>query len=681
MQFLYPGFLYALSAVLIPLIIHLFRFRRYRKVYFSNVRLIEDLQMEKQRRSRLKHILVLIARMLAIAALVLAFAQPYRPLSADRQMTARDNVLIYLDNSFSMETVSDDGSLFQLGREKAEEITAAYNPSDQFGLITNDFEGRHQRLYSREDFLDLLQAVELSPVSRDLDEILTRSVDMLPGTGDKATLYVISDFQQTFLPEGLNVDTNLSVFFIPLRSAAVSNLYIDTCWFSSPVRYAGQDAEMTVRVVNTGEGDYEKVPLRLHVNGQQRAVASLDIPAGQEVEEMVRLNLREAGWQSAVFTITDYPVTYDDNYHFVFSVVEQISVLSLHQQSPTPYLRALFRADSSFSFEEQDMLSIDYSRLGTYDLIILDNVRSISTGLASELNEFVKGGGSLVTFPGEDCEAQSMNDFFRPFGFRIEGKEDTSSTRVAGIDTGHPLFEGVFEGMEMTEGRRMDYPLVMLHYPIDMSSQGSNTTLMRLENGRPFLAGDIYGEGRAWVFASPLGDDYSSLARHAMIVPVMYRIAMMSRPMNQLSYTIGKDQLVSVPADGTVPEIVHMKNSGSEEDFIPEIRRSAGEMMLYTHGQVRTDGIYEIYSGEETMGYAAYNFDRRESQLEYMGTEVLEQVAGESVGNVRILDLNMQSTDAAVKAIHEGYRYYKWFILIALILLLIEVLLLRFMKG
>ena len=79
MQFLYPTFLYALLALAIPIIIHLFFFRRFKKVYFTNVRFLKEIKEETSARQRLKNLLVLLMRLLAMAALVLAFAQPFLP--------------------------------------------------------------------------------------------------------------------------------------------------------------------------------------------------------------------------------------------------------------------------------------------------------------------------------------------------------------------------------------------------------------------------------------------------------------------------------------------------------------------------------------------------------------------------------------------------------------------------
>src|SRR5690606_457095 len=118
MQFLYPAFLWALTALAIPIILHLFYFRRYKKIYFSNLRFLREVKEETSARNRLRNLLILLSRLLAFACLILAFAQPIIPVSQALKSGIR-NVSIFLDNSFSMQSFGEALSLFDLGRQKA----------------------------------------------------------------------------------------------------------------------------------------------------------------------------------------------------------------------------------------------------------------------------------------------------------------------------------------------------------------------------------------------------------------------------------------------------------------------------------------------------------------------------------------------------------------------------------
>src|SRR3954467_15375736 len=149
MSFVFPQFLFALFAVSIPIIIHLFNFRRFKKVYFSDIRFLKEVKLQTQNRNRIKHLLILLCRILAISFLVFAFAQPFIPTTNKNATVGIQASSVYVDNSFSMENVSKNGMLLDEAKKMAREIALAHSQSDLFQLLTNDFEGKHQRLVSR----------------------------------------------------------------------------------------------------------------------------------------------------------------------------------------------------------------------------------------------------------------------------------------------------------------------------------------------------------------------------------------------------------------------------------------------------------------------------------------------------------------------------------------------------
>ncbi|MGI4729890.1 MAG: BatA domain-containing protein, partial [Janthinobacterium lividum] len=166
MAFLYPGFLFALFALTVPVIIHLFNFRQYKKVYFSNVQFLKDVQKQQSSRSNLKNLLILAARILALFFLVMAFAKPFLPSGQAGNIGKQQLVSIFLDNSYSMETQNREGSLLDEAKRRAKEIASAYGLNDRFQLITQDFEGKQQRFINREEFNQAVDEIKISPQSR-----------------------------------------------------------------------------------------------------------------------------------------------------------------------------------------------------------------------------------------------------------------------------------------------------------------------------------------------------------------------------------------------------------------------------------------------------------------------------------------------------------------------------------
>ena len=179
MKFLYPQFLYALALLAIPIIIHLFNFRKFRTVYFSNVQFLKSVKEKTKSQSQLKHLLILLSRILAITALVLAFAQPYIPVDDSSQQAKKHAVNIYIDNSFSMDAENEQGRLLLNAKQHAQAIVDAYASSDEFYLLNNDFRGIQQRALNKEQFSKALNAIESSPRTHKLNQIYNRQKNIL----------------------------------------------------------------------------------------------------------------------------------------------------------------------------------------------------------------------------------------------------------------------------------------------------------------------------------------------------------------------------------------------------------------------------------------------------------------------------------------------------------------------
>ncbi|MEM6878659.1 MAG: BatA domain-containing protein, partial [Bacteroidota bacterium] len=411
MQFLYPTFLWALAALAIPVIIHLFYFRRFRKVYFSNVSFLKEVKEETSARSRLRNLLVLLMRLLAIACLVFAFAQPFIP--AEQEVArGRKAVSIYVDNSFSMQAESDQLPLLEMAKRRAKDIVRAYGVEDRFQLLSNDFSGKQQRLYGQEEVIDLIEELEIGPQTRLLSSVLARqeaalNLDNIPNK----IAYQLSDFQRTVSDLNDDVDSTLQLNLVPLRAVRESNIAIDSVWFEAPVPLLNQNNSLLVRVRNYSDEAQEDLRLSLSYQGQTKPVGQLSIPARDYVLDTVNLNITEAGLGRAELRITDYPVEFDDSYLISFRTSEVLSVLNIHSGIVDRRLAAALNGISVFAPDFLSAQQIDYGRLNEYQLIVLTDLTQISSGLANELKQYMENGGNVLLFPPQIADVQSYSSF------------------------------------------------------------------------------------------------------------------------------------------------------------------------------------------------------------------------------------------------------------------------------
>ncbi|MDF2436339.1 MAG: N-terminal double-transrane protein [Bacteroidota bacterium] len=686
MSFTYPAFLFALSAVAIPIIIHLFNFRKFKTVYFSNVRFLKEVKEETQAKSKLKHLLVLAARCLFIIFLVLAFAQPFIPVENKKVITGEKAISVFIDNSFSMDAVNKNGSLLDDAKKKALEIAAAYKPSDKFQLFTNDFEGKHQRLINKEEFIEVVNEIKISPSTKTLSQITSRAFDILQQSGSKSkTLFILSDFQKSNTDiQSVKNDSSIAVNLIPLSAAEKSNVYIDTCWFETPVRQFNQVEKLHVRIRNISDKELENNSIKLFINNIQKTPASFNAEKNAETEVVLSFASKEAGIQNCRIELSDYPVTFDDKFYFSFEVAKTIQTFCINpsgDNTQSPYLRRLLGSDSLFVLKNASEDQLDYSSLATNNLIILNELKSISSGLSQELKRFMTNGGSVLLFPAADAELNSYKEFFLNSQSNYFEKLDTTDTKVDKINLEHEIYKDVFEKKSFNASN-LDLPKVSAHYQLSRTTRSKSEELLKLQNGDVFLNSNPVGKGKLYTCAGGLNDNSSNLAKHAIFVPTIYKIAMYSTGTQQLFNTIGKDQSFQSVKTLTGEGAYHLKSANGTFDMIPEHKVNESGTEIIVHDQIRDAGNYSLMADKETLMGVSFNFDRKESDLNCLiEPELNNQLSSSNLMNFNTLSTKDTDLSHTLTQLEQGKRLWKLCLILALLFLAAEVFLLRFMKG
>ncbi|MCX6272020.1 MAG: BatA domain-containing protein [Bacteroidetes bacterium] len=655
MQFANPLFLIGLLGISIPVIIHLFNFRRFKKVYFTNVRFIEELKQQTQKQSKLKHLLILLARILAIACLVLAFAQPYMPLKHQIIHKSTTNaVSTYVDNSFSMEVRGSKGNLLDEAKNKALEVSAAYKPADIFQVLSSDFEGKQQRMITREEFAEQLNEIKLSPSTRSLSEIIARQRDLLSTyPSANKNIYIISDFQKSTSDfSHLKKDTSSSVYLIPVLANQSGNLFVDTIWFDNPVQQLNQQATLRVRLKNTSENEQEKIPIKLIINNNQRAVASFDCPAKGETEVSLSFNNKSEGTQQGYLEIVDYPVTYDDKFFFSFNVCKTIPVLCINEKEENPYLNNLFGKDSSFDYSTVMLKTLDYSSFGKYRLLVLNELASVSSGFLQEIKNFTDNGGSIVVIPPPQLDAEAYKGFLLAFNLGFYKSMDTVNTRIMKLETEHGLYRDVFDKIP----ENLDLPLVFSHYPFVFSTRSGAEAVLKLENDDPFLTAFPVGHGKFYILSTPLRTEFSNFGKHVLFVPTFYKIALLSQPFEKLYYFIGKDDPIELSNGLSKGDDVYkIRKLGEQYEFIPENRVVGSKVVFLPHDQVKEAGNYSVMDGKNEMMGIAFNYDRKESVMDfYTPDELKAEIDKAGLTNFMVLNTREKPVSMVIRELNKS---------------------------
>ena len=665
MLFSQPVFLWALLAVAIPVVVHLFHFRRYKKVYFSNVDRLVELQSESRRRSTLRELLVMAMRILAIVFLVIAFARPVIPGRNSHLQSGSTAVSIYIDNSFSMENASSDGSQLETAKQKAREIAAAYGPGDSYQLLTNDMKGSEFRWLSREELLDAVDGVKVSPVSRRLSDVMQRQATFYRNSGVANKLaYVISDFQTSMCDfNAVEADSTVQYTMVPLSQVAADNLYVDTVKLNAPAYFVGGHVTAEVTVHNSGAREVEKVPVKLYINGRERAMATIDLPAGASGTTQLKFSVDSPGWMDGKVEIVDYPVVFDDDYHFTLHVGERVTVLEVDRSQPNTALHKLFVADSAVCYRNVTLPRLDLSSLSDNNLIILNELSGIGTGVAQELSTWVSDGGSLMVIPDADGRIAGINELLSSMRAPRLGTWTARQAKAAQIDYESRLYRNVFSG----RNDEMEMPSVMGRYRMD-AAQSVKQSVVTFADGADMLTVTPFGEGFVYLFSMPLTGQWTDFVNQALFVPTVYNMALFSRPVPPAAYTLGSEApiVLQTPVDADNQHIPQLTD-GADFSVMPDVRKVGNRLMLVLHGELQQAGIYRL--GDE---HLAFNYNRIESQLDFLGRdEVAEQ------SNCTVLTNVDKPIDEQIRAMNDGRQLWRWCVLLALLALAAEVIILR----
>jgi len=687
MKFLFPYFLFALAAIAIPIIIHLFNFRRYKTVYFSNVEFLKNIKKESKRKSKLKQLLILLARILAIACLVFVFSQPYIPVNEREQANAAQAVAVYIDNSFSMNARGQQGQLLESARNKAIEIAREYKPGTRFRLITNNLLPKHKNFMNSEQFIQQVTEIEPSPNVVPLSLIYNRLKDSFKNLGEKNdnTIYFLSDFQREITDIGnFENDSSAWAYLLPLLPQASGNLYIDSCWFETPSRKLNEEEELYVKIINRSDEDYQDLPLKLYLNDSLKSLASFSIAAQGEVEAVLKFTNQKSGFRLGRVELTDYPVTHDNNYYLAYNVQPEVKVLAIYDENAPDnglkYIRALFAEDEYTNLEIMGSQSLQVSRFGDFNTIIVLNLPGLASGFAGELEQAVQNGTSIIFFPGLEGDIQNYNQFLSASGTNTVTGIDTLPQALAGIALDNPLYEGIFKGME--ENPR--FPEINGHLKFSSQTRIPEQKLLWFRNNEKALGSVAHGDGIVHVFSFPLNKRNQAFARDILFVPTIYSLVLNSIPRQDISFTIGRDQYIllrqnNLP-EGNSPLIIEGVSNNTE--FIPDVSASdKNKIRIGLANMISEAGFYRVTSGNHLVSVLAFNYNRTESDLRYFTITELENMAAQSgIGNITVIrDTGLQFSEI-FDEIQNGKQLWKLFLILALIFVAAEALIIRFWK-
>ncbi|WP_419211201.1 BatA domain-containing protein [Maribacter sp. X9] len=637
MQFKYPEILWGLFLLLIPIIIHLFQLRRFKKTPFTNVKFLKQVVAESRKSSTLKKWLLLATRLALLTALVIAFAQPF--IANEAALQSKETVF-YLDDSYSMNGQTENGNVFKNSvQEFIQEI-----PKDQrFTLFTNT------KVFKDVEIKDVQnELLDLTVTSDQLDipEIILKGNTYFSNTtGVQRNLVLISDFQQRMgnVPKDTMSDFNLH--FIKPFKTEILNTSIDSVFVDNRT----SETIEVVAIISTNTTE-ETLPVSLFNGTELIAKTAAKFDSNKTAEVRFTVNAKEVILGKVA--LTDNGLNYDNQFYFNIDEKSKIKVLSIGTSSDD-FLMRIFSNDE-FDHSSSTLGQLNYSKLDDQNLVVLNELLIIPTSLITSLNAFVTSGGSFVVIPAIDADFTSYNQLTSLYGNSQYVNAVVQNMAISTIKTEHPLFENVFD----KKVANFQFPTVKERYKMETDLP----VAIEFQNKEPFLVGN----SSAYFFAAPLASDNSNFKNSPLIVPTFYNMGVNSLKLPPLYASLGNETEIEVPISLQQDDIV--KISKEENEFIPQQQILPKKVKLTFIENPTEAGIYAITHNNNIIRNISFNDNRKESELLYA------QLPAEHT-NYSLSNFFQESQIS--NAINE---FWKWFAILALAFVFIEMLLQRFLK-
>jgi hypothetical protein len=642
MQFKHPEILYFLFLLVIPILVHLFQLRRFKKEAFTNVKFLKELSVQTRKSATLKKYLLLLTRLLLLAFLILAFAQPF--FKAKDSKNEKNELFIVLDNSYSMQAKGQKGELLK----RAVQDLLEHTPENtNFSIVTNNESYWNTSIRGIEKEL---QNIKYSAIPFSIETALTKIKSRK--TFQNKDIVVITDGIGIKKNQLKSLTENDKTFFIIPEAEQLKNIAIDSVYLSQTL-----DNFYEISVQFSSNFDEEKsIPVSIYNDKELIAKTVLNI---KKNKEKINFTLPKKDFNGYV-TINDNSLVFDNTLYFSISKSKVTNVLSIGENEKSAFLSRIY-TQSEFNYSNIPINTLDYSKINSQEAIILNEIQNIPLALQTNLKSFVEKGGHVILIPSATNEIENVNAFLKIFGNIQFLNSQNQEKKITKINFSNPLYSNVFEKTISN----FQYPNVLQSFSI----KSSYPQALSFEDQSPFLTTMNQSIGALFVFSAPVNKGNSNFQNSPLIVPTFYKMAL-NNDKNGVKYeTIGNSSPFLIATQLTSSSIVSIKNS--LEEFIPAQQILSDKIKISCDDNPSEAGNFDIIQNNKSIGKVSFNFDRKESNLMPPSTETLNDLNLATSVESFFNTIQIERTDSQI---------WKWFLIFTLLFLVLELVIQKFIK-
>lgn len=690
MIFLNPAVLFGLLAASIPVIIHLFNLRKLKKIEFSTLQFLKELQKNKIRKIKLKQWILLALRVLIVLFVVMAFARPaLQSIQIGGTTSAAKTTAVFiLDDTFSMSVVDQKGSYFNQAKEIIKQVLSQLQEGDEVGLISvSNHTNEHKLTSNFSEFIKNLDRSDLSYSSGDLNTAITKSAQLISESKNfNKEIYVLSDFQKNKINQK-NIENDLSellndkirLYSFDLSDKEVFNISVDELKINNQIFEKDKPVSFSITITNNSKQDLSSAVVSLFLNNERAAQKSFDVNAGQSTIIEIEAAPKSTGFIDVAAEIETDEIE-QDNKRFASIFIPDKITIGLFSENPADLtfvdLALQTAGAGKFEIERKNISQLTSQQLSKYQAIVI-SANSIPSGI-EQLKSFVQNGGGLILFPSSNPDGIKLNQFYSQLGLGINasfvGKVNSTDLKIKfdKTDFNHPVFQNIFKN---DDKKKYESPELNAYYKF--STTGN--PIISLIDGSPFLSEIKIGKGKVFVFNSAPVVSWSDFSIKSIFAPLINKSVayLSSKEREQNIFIAGEEANVNLKNSGS-SQIKIVKPDKSEE-FIKLDENQGREYLAYSNTSIA--GNYKFFAGENLIENISINTDPTESKTEYADKSDFESYLKQIKFNGAYTPIDKdENISQKIMQARFGSELWRYFVLIALILALTEMTIARSAK-
>ena len=657
-NFLNSNVLWGLFAIAIPIIIHLFNLRRVKRVEFSNTSLLRRVKEESSAKRKPVELLILMSRVLGVVLLILTFARPVYK-DAQNDLSLQGEVLLYLDNSFSL-SVKDQGgqSAFDNAYNLSQDLVNAYPDGTIFRFIENAYSNSIATEFTKSSLTDNLTEVQQVGVDRSFEEISNRQ----KGQSISGDVYLVSDFQNS---QGLNLlsaDTTSNYFLVPAMGSDYSNVFVDSVFLQNTFLSGSVTNLLKVRL-RRNDRSINQVNLKLYIDDRLSGTNQISFGDDLIMDYDFEIPLADQAINEIRISLDDPGLAFDNDYYLAINQLDKIRVLELYESNTPSFVSSLFDDNELFQFERGNSNALDNQQIESADFIIINQLSAYSNQLSNAIAGSIDNGKTVLVIPSEKIAAIELNRI----GLSVVG--DTRQRVVLDIPNyENPFFEGVF----VENSQNLEMPDASILYRL----VNEELSYLTFKNGRSFLS-KVLSNGSLFFFASSFDESLTTFPNHALFVPVLYKLALGSKANLSNLYYSTDDETIVYPISGQNKNNIYALRR-DDVSLIPDQRQEENRLIMEIPKDQISAGHYELVLNDIAIGTLAFNIPKEESDIHSIDFDYLTELS--TASNVTLLNnAGGQSVGEEIRSGIDGIPLWKYALLGALLFLFLEIILIRYL--